>query len=76
VIINPTGAEFFDWANAVSQQLGMHGPTVTLTPDMQWLDWAQRVMQLPQISSQGAARPDSYDNWLAWAYAFNQSVEY
>jgi hypothetical protein len=76
MIINPLGAEFIDWARAVSQQLGLRGDTVAVTPDMEWSDWASRILRLPQIAGQGAARPDHYNAWLAWAYDFNRSVEY
>lgn len=77
MVINPAGASFLDWAIAVSQQLGLRGTTVTVDPEEEWHEWANRVMQLPQVSGQGStARPGYFDDWLDWAYAFNQSVEY
>ncbi len=76
MIINTAGAEFTDWAKAVSQQLGIRGNTVALEEGMEWKEWARRILRLPQIANQFPVSPDYFDDWLTWANAFNQSVEY
>lgn len=76
MIINPNGMTFFDWATAVTQQLGFMGAVVTVTAQDSWIEWVNRILQLPQVSEQLVPRPGLFDDWLEWAGAFNRSVRY
>jgi hypothetical protein len=76
MIINPDGMSFGSWANAVAQQVGMQSDTVRLFQDEGWRDWSKKLIALPVIANQSPPRPDYFDEWPAWAEAFNRSVQY
>jgi hypothetical protein len=62
-----------DWTGQMTLLLAQYGNIPTLTNDAAWRDWANAVITLPALSALGAARPEGFGQWDAWATEFNRT---
>lgn len=72
--VDPRGMTVEDWAETMILPLSKLILPPRLVPPMTWKDWANQLIQLPEILALGPPQPDKYQDWREWAFQFNQVV--
>lgn len=75
MILDPRGMGVIQWTDFLNLDIGVHGIVPRLDDATQWREWAAAVNLLPGISRQLPPNPYDFDNWIDWAFRFNDTVE-
>ena len=73
-MIDPRHLSVLEWTAQVTPGLSAYGPIPRLTDETRWPLWAALVIALPGLSALHPPRPEGFQTWQTWAFAFNQSI--
>lgn len=75
MILDPRGLSVIEWTDYINLDVGTQGIVPRLDDPDGWREWAAAVNLLPGISKHLPPNPYEYDDWMAWAFRFNETVE-
>ncbi len=74
VTIDPRFLDVLRWTAETGRQLAQFGTIPKLSNEDEWPRWANYVIDIPELASVGAPRPENFKSWDDWAVQFNLTI--
>lgn len=76
MIPSPDFMSAVDWTDVAGSELERQFRAIIprISRDDEWREWAQLVVDSPEIAKLSPPRPESYKTWQGWVVAFKAAV--